>query len=398
MPQNQDDPDRPDGVRFGRSGLDGAPPPLPKRWLVLGGGLTAFVIAAAIIVGTGDFSITTESDSDLAEPTESLIESEPAGISPLTRATGACLGTIRDERNADSTGGLGIPPASLDLSVVYQHQDAARAAVAVTDGGRSALCVWGPEGLVSTSYDVSDTPVRLRQYLRTAPMPGETAVQVLAGEVADDVEQVEILLDGEPIGRADVADGYFSAFVHSPTGEELAYAVTHANGLTDTVSAEGPAASPKAPGRNDAARACLSYLNITVAEPEPYGNRAQADFDVAYDLIAEHTQTDYVLAAANDGTTITVCLEAPRITWTASQAPELPDGEVIAPLEPAIRSSGSDVYPLVGRVAESVTAVDVVTADGRRVSTHLEDGFFAVLLPAEDSSDVTYEVQTDEGR
>ncbi|MGC1207809.1 MAG: hypothetical protein WA880_07630, partial [Ornithinimicrobium sp.] len=72
-------------------------------------------------------------------------------------------------------------------------------------------------------------------------------------------------------------------------------------------------------------------------------------------------------------------------------------GEVIAPLEPTIRSSGSDLYPLVGRVADSVTAVDVITAAGRRIPTHLEDGFYAVLLPAQDSTDVTYEVQTGDG-
>ncbi len=398
MPQNQDVPDLPDGVRFGRSGLDGAPPPLPKRWLVLGGGLAATVIAAAIIVGTGDFSLEAGVDPDRAEPTATFVETEPVGISPLTRATGACLGTIRDERSADSTGGLGMLPASLDLSVAYQHQVAGRAAVAVTDGGRSALCVSGPEGLSSTSYDAGDAPNPLLQYVRTPPWPAEAIVQVLAGEVADDVDVVEILLDGEPVGQADVADGYFSAFVEAPPGEELTYAVTSANGGTEVVSADEPAASQNVGGSNAAARACLSYLNITVAEPEPYGNRAPSVFDVAYDLIAEHTQTDYVLAAADDGTTITACLEAPGITWTASQAPELPAGELITPLEPTTRSSGSDLYPLVGRVADSVTAVEIVTADGQRLPAHLEDGFYAVLLPAADSVDVTYDVQTDDGR
>lgn len=401
------DPVTPDGVRFGRSGLDDAPPPLPKRWLIFGAGLAASVLATATIVGTRDFSLEADRDPEVADTTESLVDSdyiapnsidpEPVGISALTQATGACLGTIRNERIADSTGGLGIPPAASELSVVYQHRSATGAAVAVSDGGLSAMCVAGPQGLFTTSHDVGDTPRPLHQYLRVPGLPGENYTHVLLGEVSEEVTEVEIFMDGTTVGEADVADGYYSAFLQSPFSGELAYVVTSANDETKTLREDGVAVSQPETRSNDSARACLSYLNITVAEPEPYGNRAQGNFDSAYELIAEHTQRDYVFAAATDGATITACVEAPGITWVATHAGEMPAGALIAPLQPTIRSSGTNRAPLVGRVGDSVTAVGVIAADGERIEAHLEDGFYAVMLPATKLPEVTYIVQTDDG-
>ena len=103
----------PVAATFGRSGMDDAPPPLPKGWLILGGGLATAVIATAVIVGTGTFSLDAETDPNVPEAMESLVDRdsaradaysrEPVGTAPLTQATGSCLGGARDERNADST-------------------------------------------------------------------------------------------------------------------------------------------------------------------------------------------------------------------------------------------------------------------------------------------------------
>lgn len=395
----------PDAATFGRSGMDDAPPPLPKRWLILSGLLATGVIATTVIVGTGTFSLDVNSDADVPEATESLVDRdsaradadrrEPGGISALTQATGSCFGAARSERNADSTGGLGIPPADADLAVVYQHQSAERALVAVTDGGVSAMCVSSPEGLFIATYDAGELPDPLRPYLSGPTLAGETVSGVVAGEVADDVERVEILIDGSPIDEADVAGGYFAAFLNPQQGDDVTFRVTSAEGRTDTVTASDSTTAPATRNRA-AARACLNYLNITVAEPEPNGNRSEGAFNSAYDLLAEHKQRSYVLAAATDGTTITACVEAPGITWVATHADEVPTDELIAPLQPLTQAQDTDRYPVVGRVAESVTAVEVHMADGQRIDAHVQDGFYAALVPG-DSPKTSYVVETDDG-
>ncbi|MGB5953182.1 MAG: hypothetical protein WBG57_11805 [Ornithinimicrobium sp.] len=391
---------------FSRSGLEDAPPLVRRGWLILGAVLAAAMVASAVILGTGIVSADQGDSGQEREGVESELRAqqpeetdrrEREDISRLTVATGACRGIIRDERNADSTGGLGIPPAAFEVSTVYEHEDADYAAVVVTDGGLNAWCAATENGLHAASYDSRQSPKPLIARGRVPLTSAGGFAEVHIGEVARDVDRVQIEVDGELVGLAHVDGGYFSAPTSSDLGAAVQYVVTFTGGQSETLDAARVATSSTAGRDTDAGFACLSYLNITVAEPEPHGNRAAAEFDSAYELIAEHTQPSYALAVATDGDTITACLEAWGLTWVSSEPDTLPAQALITPLEPPSTPSDNDETPLVGRVADSVTAVTVVTADGKQIETHLEDGFYAALLPAGYASDVTYVIQEADG-
>lgn len=393
-PHGHGDESRADAVSFDRDGLDDAPRPLKKRWFVLGAGLVAASAAAAIIAGTG---VVSGEDLGLtpADSTSSQEESSADEDLKADQAIAKCRATLQENQVEDGRTGLGIPPALGDADIVYLHTTPDYVAVAVSDSGTQAVCAYNAAGDQRTAYINDELTGPLSQQVLLPEGP-ETNVNLLfAGQVAPQVTQVEVRSDRRPPTQAHVQNGFFSAWVPVEMDENLDYVVTLPDG-----SAEAQAVDFGGPPEGTAASLCFEGLGIELPAPDSEDGPVEESATGGYRFVAEHAQSAYIFGVATDGDDITACAAAPTATdttWEASQPSEMPGQSLISPFEPTPKATDTGPYPVIGRAAPEVVSVEVIRADGRRREAYLLRGFYSLMLPATQVSDLTYVVTTEDG-
>lgn len=401
---------RADDVDFSRSGLEDAPPLVNKRWFVLGGGLVAAIAAVAIVAGTG---LVSSEDLGLIPPDptptpdalddEGIDRSDGDGISKLTQATGTCMGGLRDNREANRELGR-IPLSTSEDAVAYGHETDDYAAAVVSDGVSSEMCATTGVGMFSSSYADAAFSAPLEQDMRHTDLDGVHYVELLGGRVTDDVLDVQIQSDGESVGQAHLAAGYFSAFVTTPPGGELSYLVTMEDGRKETVVDDDPFYRHPLEREESAyeqiresTKGCFDDVGITLPESMSGDDEGQSD-TVEYRLLSAHLQSSYIAAIATNGTDVTGCVNAlDDRTWRTTAPLELPRQALIAPMEPSPGPTRSGPYPVVGRSSPEVVSVEVIRSDGSRRETYVKEGFYSVMMSADKATDMTYVVTTKDG-
>ncbi len=192
-----------DGVSFGRDGVDDAPTPLKKRWMVIASGLAVAAVGAAIIVGTGVLS-----GDDLGSGPAGTDQS-PDPTSPYSAALADCQMSA-----SDSQAGTVVSPLA-DLTLLYEHILAGGySALALTDGLNVTACGFLPDG-TGTAVEAATgfTGTLLEETI--VPTKLELGVQYLfMGHVGTDVSSVQVYSGEEPIGYSHVENGWFSAPGH----------------------------------------------------------------------------------------------------------------------------------------------------------------------------------------
>lgn len=385
---------RADAVTLGRDGLDDAPPPLKKRWIVVGAGLVAAAAAVAIVASTG---LVSGEDLGLtpADSTPTQEKTSPEEDLNADRAVAKCRATLQEKQIEDSTTGLDIPPALGDADVVYMHTTADHVAVAVSDSGTEALCAYNAAGDERTAFTEERLTGPLRQDVLLPEGPGIRVNLLFAGRVAPQVTQVEVHSDrGDPT-QVHVQDGFFSAWVPVELDENLDFVATLRDGSTEAqpVDFGGP------PAGTTASR-CFEELGIELPVPESDEDPGGAGGTGGYRFVAEHENSRYIFGAATDGEKVQACAAAPaavRTTWGAAQPSAMPDGSLIVPFEPEPERTDTGPYPVIGRAAPEVTSVVVIRADGKRTETYLRGGFYSEMLPATEATGLTYVVTTQDG-
>ncbi|MGC1208070.1 MAG: hypothetical protein WA880_08970 [Ornithinimicrobium sp.] len=366
-----------DTATLGRDGFDGAPAPLKKRWMVLAAGLAVAAAGAAIIVGSG------------------VISGDDIGLSPADTTTS------QDESNeyvGDKSDRDGNPTLSLERvrclnqagaprddtsSVAYEHRTDDYTMVAVTYG-MPQMCAETSEG--SSWSSSRENSGEVGEFIRQTSIVGDRYTELLGGKVADDVTAIDIQADGEVVASAHLEDGWFSAFATTEPSADLSYLVTMRDGTSKTVVVDDPMYQDPAEMQAD--------------WDDSLSELAGDCFDEGYELMAAHGQPTYLFFAANTGDAIESCLSAgsAETKWKATLPVEMPPGAPIEPMEPTPGPTAKGPYPVMGRAAPNVTEVVVVLADGKRRDAYVQDGFYSLALPATDAVDLSYEVETDDGK
>ncbi len=390
-----------DGANFGWDGLDDAPAPLKKRWVVVAAGLAVAAAGAAIIAGTGLIS-SDDLGLSAADSTQSPDEAgdeaigngpESGGISTLIQARGDCLDSERS-------------PGIDESAVVFEHQTKDYAAVVVSHDGLTLMCATSGRGKYSAEYGSGAGTDPITVLIRQTIPQGKDYLEMLGGKVADDITAVQIQSGGDPVAEAHLENGWFSAFATTTPGEELSYLVTMKDGTSETLLVDDPFSYVDPVERQEMldeanrgfAEACFSDRGITLAEAPSEGDEEAQPSGDDFLLLSAHLQPSYRAAIAANATEVAVCASAmSETTWSATQPAAMPENAPIAPFELSPAPTDKGPYPVIGQAAPDVTSVDVVRADGRRRETYLQDGFYSLMLPATDAQGLTYVVYTEDG-
>ncbi len=381
-----------DGVSFGRDGVDDAPNPLKKRWMVIASGLAVAAAGAAIIAGygvlSGDDLGTGPAGTDQSQDADA---DGPDGISDLSvvQARTACKSQMGVDESA----------------VIYEHHTPAYSMLTATDGGITQMCATIGGGQGTFSSEVANRANPVTEFLRQTFIEDDQYNETLGGKVTDDVTKVEILSAGEPVATAHLEDTWFSASATTKAGDPLSYRVTMTNGDTRDVVVDDPMYEDPRQLRDRMdenmqmlAEGCFSDIEITLSstptEGDPESQRSEGD----YVLTGTHEDPSYLVSFAENGTAVSVCATTygERI-WGGTQPLSLPPGAPIARFEMSPAPTDKGPHPVIGQAASNVTSVDVVRADGKRRETVLENGFYSLMLPATDAEGLTYVVYTDDG-
>lgn len=366
--------DRPDDVTIGRTGREGTPKPLSKRWVVLATGLVVAAAAATIIVGSGVIS----GDDIGLSPADTTRSQDEASSNETENGTAEDrLDLIRTRANCLSFDDS--PPVDASF-IAYERQTEDYTIVAVADEGLR-MCATYAGGTVESEGRQGSGNVS--QFIRRTTLLGERHTELLGGKAGYGVVSVDVQADGEVLTSAHVQNGWFSALALTKPGADLAYVLTMSDGTSETVAA--PASPYSDPGEQEAER------------DEFLSGLADTCFDATYELIGTYQDASYVFFAAITGSTVQGCVLGPNQRWMGSLPAEMSPNALIEPLEPAPGPTDKGPYPVMGRAAPNVTEVVVVLADGHRQDTAMHEGFYSMMLPATDAVDLTYVVSTADG-
>lgn len=384
-----------DGVSFGRDGVDDAPTPLKKRWMVVAAGLAVVAAGAAIIAGTGLLG-----GDDLG--------TGPAGTDPSDNNVvdgsqeGNDLSLVRAK--AGCTGDDAAPSGSA-VEVLYEHQTADYAMVAVTSGGLTQMCNISGNGGGSYSSSAARSSDPVTEMVRMTEIDGDNYTETLGGKVTEDVTKVEILSGGQSVATAHLDNTWFSAFAITAAGEELSYRVTLNDDTTKDVVVENPMYQDPRQRQNEMdentamfAQSCFGDFGIALAQPPSDGDAESQLGADEYELLHSHLESSYLASFAANGAEVSACTSAMSDdTWGATQQADLPPGAPIAPFTMSPAPTEKGPYPVLGQAAPNVISVDVIRADGKRRETVLENGFYSLMLPATEAEGLSYVVYTDDG-
>lgn len=212
------------GVSFGRDGVDDAPTPLKKRWMVIAAGLAVAAAGAAIFAGSGVLS-----GDDLGTGPAGTDQSQDPP-SPYSAALADCQ-MFASENQA----GTVVSPLA-DLTLLYEHVLAGGySALALTDGLNVTACGFLPDGTgTAVQAATGFTGTLLEEAI--VPTKLELGVEYLfIGQVGTDVSSVQVYSGEEPIGYSHVENGWFSALALPVPGDNVFYLVTLSGGSTVTV-------------------------------------------------------------------------------------------------------------------------------------------------------------------
>ncbi len=402
------DPAAADVATLGRSGHEGAPGELKKRYVALGTGLVAAAAGAAIIFGgTGPFgdnlgltpAAPSESPNDVFDPISNddwvedyaqtcLFNAEEQLQEQLPASAPADLITSREE--AREAGPLRVAAA---------HEQPGYKIAVVQNSATQSVCAgdengtWGTNSIPTSSLDGSLTVISYVN--RTDYDYSET---VIVGIVADDV----ISVTAEPSeGRGDtayIADGYFSVLLDSP--DAVRYVITHQDGSRESVQGTDFSEQPT-DTRLEFGAECSRWAN----DPEGYGlsEKAQAALLVSPRedspvMIAEHDAAKYMFAVFANAEAQTVCVGDHSDHLDISQTLDAASKpEVMEQISFGQVTESGDIVE-VGRVAATVSTITIETPEGNTAEAIVQDNYYSALLEkGADAAALTYEVTFEDG-
>lgn len=222
-----------DVATFDQSGFDDAPREIKKRWLILGAGLAAAAVGAAIVIGPAlrgdDLGLTPASTS---QPERVLSQDKQDAFHDDC----FLLAMDADNYDADLRELVRSTLQYDSMTLATHHVTDEYQFVVIRNGLVQTTCVGDAEVQLNTRFTKTpgDDPEALLPYSRGTLTDSGKTIEV--GQLDDQVVSMTLITpDGEVDAKVD--DGFYSVLQATDDDEaDRTYEVTYRNGRTKTIT------------------------------------------------------------------------------------------------------------------------------------------------------------------